>query len=536
MYSRWDDEGQVHDYPSEHANGCTDDSESSLNILTKEAGHGQVGMGTKKNHADTTGVAELEESEEGGEYAIDCHSTDESSDAANDDEMEARFIAYYERGKDAQGMQVEAFDYRLARGSGADGGGQEDEETIGDNAGTVCGDWIWDGAFWNNADGVSYHPGLSQYFSHGKRIFLSDVDKPAPDEQKLKEEWKFKQYQVEYGTWATDWRHGTPTAAETQAAEKTKPQGSNAGPSRNRSHTHVIRHDSTIGRSKSCTLYIPRSDLSRLHARVCWDEGRAVFILSNCSRNSTYHNGKKVEGSGVHLAKGDIIFLGKSSSLTVKQLDIGGQATQPTLTLHHADRGLACKPEGSKSHDMKETFQTAVAVSFDGEPLEEEDDKEGGDGHESQSYRDRAAERRSLYAASESARRSDEYRSRQQQLQRKEAVSEDKARKLQQLEATINAIDAGCFRTLAEPQAEQMLAPPQPAPDPEWKERGAKMLKMMGWTEGQGLGRDSTGITLPLETRLQAGKSGLGLAAEMSGKVADKINSKLGRCEGKHTE
>lgn len=526
MYSRWDDAGQVHDCGEDANAGGNDDSESSLIVGTEETGHRQVGMDTKETtHADTRGFVRLKESEEGGEYteAIDCHSTDESSDAADADDMEARFIAYYKHGKDAdlsaQGMKEEALDYRMARSSGADDGGQEDEDEK-DNAGTVSGDWVWDGEFWNNADGVSYHAGLNQYFSHGKRIFLSEGEKPAPDAQKLLEDWKYRQYQVEYGTWATEWRHTMPAAAETQATEKTKPQSSKAGPASTRSRTHVIRSDSTIGRSKNCTLNIPRSDLSRLHARIYWDEDRAAFILSNCSRNSTYHNGKRVEGSGVQLAKGDIIFLGKSSSLTVKQLENGG-----TLTLHHAERGFAfMKPEGSKSQDRQEMLQTAqtVAVSFDGEPLEGEDTKEGEDVPESQSYRDRAAERRSLYAASESARRSDEHRSRQRQLQQQGTVREDKARKLHQLEATIKSIDAGCFRTLAEPQAQQMLAPPQRAPDPEWKERGAKMLKMMGWAEGQGLGKKNTGINAPLETRLQTGKSGLGLAAEISSKVADK--------------
>jgi hypothetical protein len=65
------------------------------------------------------------------------------------------------------------------------------------------------------------------------------------------------------------------------------------------------------------------------------------------------------------------------------------------------------------------------------------------------------------------------------------------------------------------------------AADAEWKERGAKMLKMMGWSEGEGLGRHSAGITAPLQTHVQTGKGGLGLAAEVAGKVADKISVKV---------
>ena len=67
----------------------------------------------------------------------------------------------------------------------------------------------------------------------------------------------------------------------------------------------------------------------------------------------------------------------------------------------------------------------------------------------------------------------------------------------------------------------------RPPPDPEWKERGAKMLKMMGWSEGQGLGRQKDGITAPIETCVQSGKSGLGLAAELSDKAAERFVEKL---------
>jgi hypothetical protein len=39
------------------------------------------------------------------------------------------------------------------------------------------------------------------------------------------------------------------------------------------------------------------------------------------------------------------------------------------------------------------------------------------------------------------------------------------------------------------------------------------MLQRMGWREGEGLGRHRTGITAPLETHVQTGKGGLGMAA-----------------------
>ncbi len=66
--------------------------------------------------------------------------------------------------------------------------------------------------------------------------------------------------------------------------------------------------------------------------------------------------------------------------------------------------------------------------------------------------------------------------------------------------------------------------PSQPEPDAEWKQRGAKMLKKMGWSEGEGLGRHSAGITAPLETHVQTGRGGLGLAAEVASKVVDRIS------------
>jgi len=187
-----------------------------------------------------------------------------------------------------------------------------------------------------------------------------------------------------------------------------------------------------------------------------------------------------------------------------------------------------------KSRASKLPNVTAPVVNLDGEPLEEDGVDAAEEGVDAQEYRDRAAERRSLNADSEVARRSHAYRTRQRVLQQQEAVREDKARRLNQLEANLATIDAACFRApgtlpslneLEKMTAEKMTAA---APDPDWKERGAKMLKMMGWEEGQGLGRNKTGITSAVETSLNAGKSGLGLAAEMSSKVAHKINRNLG--------
>ena len=44
-------------------------------------------------------------------------------------------------------------------------------------------------------------PGLNQCFSRGERVFLSEADKPAPDADRLLQEWQVRQYQMQYGSW-----------------------------------------------------------------------------------------------------------------------------------------------------------------------------------------------------------------------------------------------------------------------------------------------------------------------------------------------
>jgi len=295
-----------------------------------------------------------------------------------------------------------------------------------------------------------------------------------------------------------------------------------------RGRTHVLGHNSSIGRSKSCALFIPRSALSRQHAKLEWEEKRKSFVLRNCSRlKRTFHNGKTVAETGALLAQGDVIFLGSSSSLSVVAVHAGGADTEPTITLRHSERGPSCVA-------VPREHRPPVHVHLDGEPL---DGEGAGEGDETVgTYRDRAAERRTLHADADVARRCEAYRSRQQLLQHRQAVREQKARRVQELEATLAVIDAGCFR-MPLPSMEHggALAAAYPAstlhtrppPDPEWKERGAKMLKMMGWSEGQGLGRQKDGITAPIETCVQSGKSGLGLAAELSDKAAERFVEKL---------
>ena len=76
-------------------------------------------------------------------------------------------------------------------------------------------------------------------------------------------------------------------------------------------------------------------------------------------------------------------------------------------------------------------------------------------------------------------------------------------------------------------ELERMVASRESERDTDWQERGKKMLRMMGWNEGQGLGRNLDGITAPVSASLRSGKSGLGLEACLSEKVADRISSQL---------
>jgi len=179
VYSRWDDAGNVVDYPGEeHALTGTD-----LGTMTPHhrAGGGAPG-GDGGAEPASCGFGQHVESEE-EEYAAECKSTDDgSSDGApaDDGDLDARFIEYYKRNQRAD----------------TEGAGEDAEGTHDSSGAIVSGDWVWDGEFWNNADGVSYHPGLDQYFSHGQRIFPSEEDKPKLCDEKLLEDFLQKKYQA----------------------------------------------------------------------------------------------------------------------------------------------------------------------------------------------------------------------------------------------------------------------------------------------------------------------------------------------------
>jgi hypothetical protein len=48
--------------------------------------------------------------------------------------------------------------------------------------------------------------------------------------------------------------------------------------------------------------------------------------------------------------------------------------------------------------------------------------------------------------------------------------------------------------------------------DSDWREKGAKIMEKMGWSDGLGLGRNNDGMTAPVEAGRQCGRAGLGAA------------------------
>ena len=300
---------------------------------------------------------------------------------------------------------------------------------------------------------------------------------------------------------------------------------------------------------------------SRQHARIVWQPparsaddgggaGSGAFVLQDCSKTgATFHNGRQVGKGGVALAVGDVVFLGKTSCLLVVGVDaaVGGTGAADgagaKLTVEHSERGrtVACNSsrKGAEAthaaQKNQEGREACARHSGDagvgagaGMPALSTADK--GKSEQGKVYRDRAAERRGLHGDTERVVRSEEYRRRRQE------VRERKARARATLEANLAAVDAGTFRADAAAlqrtlhsrhQAHARPHSEAPESDKHWHERGAKMLKAMGWKEGGGLGRNEAGITKPIETSVQTSKEGLGLAAEQSLKIASALSDRL---------
>ena len=122
MYSTWDDDGKVVDYPPEPASSTAHDA-------------AELPQPSKTGRDAFDGEGEYNRS-------IDCESTDNDSSESEHD-MEARFIAYYQSARDEghsdTGAQVP--DSCANRASGE----QEDENEVGgpgDDDVIVSGDWV----------------------------------------------------------------------------------------------------------------------------------------------------------------------------------------------------------------------------------------------------------------------------------------------------------------------------------------------------------------------------------------------------------
>jgi hypothetical protein len=129
----------------------------------------------------------------------------------------------------------------------------------------VCGDWIWDGEFWVTADGLSYHPGLGQYFRAGQRIWLREEDKPAPDADRLHERWVQDRYILDYGGGGADGAAGqSPAAGRRELRLPPPPGGGGEGGGVHR----IGSGGATLGKSRTCSVYIRRPSVSRRHAQA----------------------------------------------------------------------------------------------------------------------------------------------------------------------------------------------------------------------------------------------------------------------------
>ncbi len=92
------------------------------------------------------------------------------------------------------------------------------------------------------------------------------------------------------------------------------------------------RDEFVIGRGSDCHLILPERQVSRYHAKICFENGR--YLLEDLgSKNGTHLNGQPISGR-VPLQDGDEI----SVALAVKLVFVGTDATVP-LTFDVPRRG-----------------------------------------------------------------------------------------------------------------------------------------------------------------------------------------------------
>lgn len=82
----------------------------------------------------------------------------------------------------------------------------------------------------------------------------------------------------------------------------------------------------TIGRSEDCTIIIPDSDVSRLHARLIL-RNDAVWVQDENSRNAIFVNDKRVVRRPEELRPGGLVRLGEGPHVFTLELDDGDDAS-----------------------------------------------------------------------------------------------------------------------------------------------------------------------------------------------------------------
>ena len=82
----------------------------------------------------------------------------------------------------------------------------------------------------------------------------------------------------------------------------------------------------TIGRSEDCTIIIPDSDVSRLHARLIL-RNDAVWVQDENSRNAIFVNDKRVVRRPEELRPGGLVRLGEGPHVFTLELDDSDDAS-----------------------------------------------------------------------------------------------------------------------------------------------------------------------------------------------------------------